>query len=257
LPATQSVRAAPDELVHTPFIRVLTYPKVSLRIARSRVSQLKKLGVDAIRFEGTTQVGGLGMLGLGTVSAVVKAEMGGQVVALKVRRTDANRPSMENEVRLTAFANRLGIGPAVIGWSKDLLALKLLEGLEVHEWFRSLKGPGSRARARSMLHRLLNQCRKLDIMGLDHGELSDLRKHVIVVGDEPWIIDFESGGTGRRSRNVTSAAQYLLVGGRVSPAVRRTLGIRSREPIFAYLRAYSKDPSDYNYAKLLEFLKLA
>jgi putative serine/threonine protein kinase len=236
---------------------VLTYPKISLRTAKSRVKQLSRLGVESLVFQGRAKIGRLGIVGLGTVGLVVKCNVGGRVCALKIRRTDANRASLDDEFRLTTLANRVGIGAPVYGHTRDFLLMKHLDYVELSDWFRGLKGEGSRRRARDMLHAVLNQCRKLDILGLDHGELSDLRKHLVVAEGIPWILDFESASTGRRPRNVTSAAQYLLVGGRVSPLVRRLIGARNRERLLRLLGDYKRDLSDFRYARLLEELHLA
>ncbi|MDG6991379.1 MAG: serine/threonine protein kinase, partial [Nitrososphaerota archaeon] len=86
---------------------------------------------------------------------------------------------------------------------------------------------------------------------------SNLRKHAVVAEGVPWIIDFESAGTGRKPRNVTTAAQYLFVGGAIAPAMRRALGIRDTEKLKALLASYKEDLSDYAYAKVLENLRLA
>lgn len=215
------------------------------------------LGVDQLIFEGHARVGRLGILGLGTVGIVVRARRGAELCALKIRRTDANRPDMEEEVRITAMANRIGVGPQVYSHSKDMILMKLLESQEIREWLRGLRGQGRREQTRKTVHALLNQCRKLDIMGIDHGQLSNLRKHAVIAEGKPWIIDFESAGTGRRPRNVTTAAQYLLVGGALSPAMRRTLGIRETETLRRLLADYKRDLSDYTYSKILEHLKLA
>jgi putative serine/threonine protein kinase len=252
-----SERASLGDLTRTPFIQVLTYPRISLREARSRVKQLSGLGVDQLIFEGHARVGRLGILGLGTVGIVVRARRGAELCALKIRRTDANRPDMEEEVRITAMANRIGVGPQVYSHSKDMILMKLLESQEIREWLRGLRGQGRREQTRKTVHALLNQCRKLDIMGIDHGQLSNLRKHAVIAEGKPWIIDFESAGTGRRPRNVTTAAQYLLVGGALSPAMRRTLGIRETETLRRLLADYKRDLSDYTYSKILEHLKLA
>lgn len=254
--ATLSEHAALEQLTRTPFIQILTYPTISLRTAKSRIKQLQALGIEELIFEGHAKVGRLGILGLGTVGIVVRARVGSDVLALKIRRTDANRHDMLEEVRITNLSNRIGIGVPVYGYTKDLILMKLLEYQELHEWLRSLRGPGSRKAARHMLHLVLNQCRKLDIIGIDHGQLSDLRKHVVVAEGVPWIIDFESAGTSRRPRNVTTAAQYLFVGGRVSPLVRRILGLRNTERLLELLTEYKKDRSDYTYSKLLELLSL-
>ncbi len=254
--ATQSERATLERLTRTPYIQVLTYPRVSLRAANARIRQLRDLGVEEIIFEGSARIGRLGLLGVGTVGVVVRARVGQDVRALKIRRTDANRPDMEAEATTTALVNRVGVGAPIYGHTKDFILMKLLEYQEIQEWLRGLKVPGTRGAIRDMLHSLLNQCRTLDIMGVDHGQLSNLRKHAVVAEGSVWIIDFESAGTSRRPRNVTTAAQYLFVGGRISPRVRRALGVRSTGPLLRLLSDYKRDTSDYAYSKLLELFKL-
>jgi putative serine/threonine protein kinase len=252
----KSERARLEELTKVPYIQALTYPRISLKDARLRLKQLKKLGVEELVFEGHTRVGRLGILGLGTVGIVVKAKTSERTCALKIRRLDANRADMEAEVRLTSLANRVGVGPEIYGHTKDMILMELIESQEVADWLKGLEGRGKRDQVREMVHALLNQCRKLDIMGIDHGQLSNLRKHAVIAGGNPWIIDFESAGTGRRPRNVTTAAQYLFVGGAVSPLLRRILGFRETSGLYRLLADYKRDLSDYSYAKILERLKL-
>ena len=252
----QSERASLEELVRTPYVQVLTYPRISLRDAKSRVRQLRSLGVDEVVFEGHARVGRLGILGLGTVGIVVKARVRGVDCALKIRRTDANRPDMEQEARVTLAANRIGVGPEVYGQTRDAMLMELLQPQEIAEWLRGLHGRGARDRARELVHALLNQGRKLDIMGIDHGQLSNLRKHAVVAEGRPRIIDFESAGTSRRPKNVTTAAQYLFVGGSVAPRMRRLLGVRDTASLKELLGSYKRDLSDYAYSKILEHLGL-
>lgn len=218
---------------------------------------MERLGVEALIFEGRAKIGRLGILGVGTVGIVVKCSAGGSEYALKIRRTDANRPNLNEEYELTVLANRAGVGATVHAHERDFMLLKLLEYVELSDWLRQLRGEGSRKRAREMIHALLNQCRKLDIMGLDHGQLSNLRKHAVVAEGRPWVIDFESASKERKPKNVTAAAQYLLVGGKVSPSVRRTLGLRGTGRTLQLLRQYKEDLSDFSYSKLLEELNLA
>jgi putative serine/threonine protein kinase len=251
-----SERASLEDLTRTPYVQVLTYPRISLAEAKRRVKQLRELGVDELVFEGHARVGRLGILGVGTVGVVVRAGVGGRLLALKIRRTDANRPNMDEEVRVATMANRVGVGPEVYSHSRDMILMKLLEYQELGDWLRGLKGKGRRYEIRNTVHSLLNQCRKLDIMGIDHGQLSNLRKHAVVAEGSPWIIDFESAGTGRRPRNVTTAAQYLFVGGALAPAMRRALGLRDTEALKKLLGEYKRDLSDYSYSKILEHLKL-
>ena len=252
----QSEHARPVDLSRTPYIQILTYPKISLRQAKSRMKQLERLGVDELVFEGHARIGRLGILGLGTVGIVVRARTKDRLCALKIRRTDANRPNMEEEVRIATLANRVGVGPEIYAHTRDMILMKLLESQEIVDWLKGLRGKGRRDEVRAMIHSLLNQCRTLDIMGIDHGQLSNLRKHAVIAEGKPWIIDFESAGTERKPRNVTTAAQYLLVGGGISPLMRRTLGLRDTEILKRLLGEYKRDSSDYSYAKILECLKL-
>lgn len=207
-------------------------------------------------FEGKVKIGRLGILGLGTVGIVVRARVGSELLALKIRRTDANRPDMEEEARLMTFVNRIGVGVEARAHTRDMILMKLLEYRELHDWLFTLKGPGTRRAAREMIHSVLNQCRKLDILGIDHGQLSNLRKHVVVAEGRPWIIDFESAGTARRPKNVTAAAQYLFIGGRISPLVRRMLGIKETRFLLRLLSDYKRTSSDFAYSRLLEHLRL-
>jgi putative serine/threonine protein kinase len=226
-----------------------------LRAANNRIAQLEELGVKEIIFEGRTKIGRLNLIGLGTVSVVVKSVTDSGIYALKIRRMDANRESMKREAELTKLANRIGVGPLFIKSSSDFILMQQIEGREIDEWLNNLHGKGTRGRERLLIHKLLNQCRMLDIINLDHGQLSNLRKHVIVSSDKPYIIDFESASTKRTPRNVTTATQYLLIGGKISTKIRRILGIKIDDVLKA-LKDYKSDMNDINYAKILNSIRI-
>jgi putative serine/threonine protein kinase len=235
-----------------PYLNILTYPRPNLRHARSRIKQLVELGVERVTFEGRTKIGRLGLVGIGTVGLVVKGAGGGEeVYALKIRRADANRESMVEEFRLTQLANRVRVGAPAYGCTRDVMSMRYIRGVELEDYVRAATGRGSARRVRELAHGLLNQCRKLDLIGLDHGQLSNLRKHVIVDGETPYIIDFESASQGRAPKNVTTAAQYLFVGSRVSPLIRRVLSIKGPDPMLEALRRYKGEMSDENYVRFL------
>ena len=235
-----------------PYLNILTYPKPDLRLAKSRMKQLAELGIEKVTFEGRTKIGRLGLVGIGTVGLVVKGTGKGQeVCALKIRRADANRESMSEEFRLTRLANRVRVGAPVYACTRDVMSMRYVRGIELEDYVRAATGRGSARRVREMAHAILNQCRKLDLIGLDHGQLSNLRKHVIIEGETPYIIDFESASQKRAVKNVTAAAQFLFIGSSVAPRVKRVLSIKSSEKVLEALRRYKGDMSDENYVLLL------
>src|SRR3990170_3084464 len=98
---------------------------------------------------------------------------------------------------------------------------------------------GRKKRVKTTVKTMLEQCRKLDSLGLDHGELSRAHKNVLVTGDDrPWILDFESASISRRPSNFTSLTQYLFLGGGMARKVCRVLGPVEREELLKCLRRY-------------------
>ena len=166
---------------------------------------------------------------------------GGEAYALKIRRADANRESMAEEFRMTQLANRVRVGAPAYGCTRDVMSMRYIRGVELEDYLKATTVRGSARRIREMAHALLNQCRKLDLIGLDHGELSNLRKHVIIDGETPYVIDFESASQNRAMKNVTTAAQYLFVGSRLSPRIKRALSIESSDEILEALRRYKRE----------------
>jgi putative serine/threonine protein kinase len=143
------------------------------------------------------------------------------------------------------------VGAPVYKCTKDIMLMRYIKGVELEDYVKAATGRGSARRVREMAHAILNQCRKLDLIGLDHGQLSNLRKHVIIDGDTPYIIDFESASQNRAMKNVTTAAQFLFVGSRVALRIRRILSINSSDRILEALRRYKGEMSDENYVRLL------
>ncbi len=196
------------------------------------------------------------MLGKGCVSIVVVARCREGEAALKIRRVDANRPSLSQEAELQSLANRVGVGPKLCNYTDNFILMELIRGVNLPDWVKNLKGSGTSSNLRRVCRDLLVKCWRLDRANLDHGELSNLSKHVIV-GDRVEIIDFESASTRRSVRNVTSAAQYLFIGGPVASKIRRVLNLKDRSHIIEAIRSYKRERgSEEALQLLLKRLKL-
>ena len=133
---------------------------------------------------------------------------------------------MKNEAKLLKIVNSINVGPKLYDSSKNFLVIEYLDGEKIGDWIKNLSGKGSVNKLKSTIKSILEDCYKLDNIGLDHGELSSISKHVIVgKKNQSTLIDFESSSTKRRVSNVTSATQAIFIGSGIAKKVQRDVQI--------------------------------
>ncbi len=254
---TSPVVVSLEDLAREPYSFAIAYPSRDENSVQTRIHQLGQLGVTSIVFDGPLKMDRFSLLGKGVAGMVAVGVIGRKKVALKIRRVDSRRKDMVHESRMLQAANTIGVGPRYIGSTRDILAMELVEGERIPAWLQGLKGRGRKSRVRKVVRTLLEQCRWLDVEGLDHGELSRATKNVLVgTGDVPWIVDFESASSARRAANVTSLAQYLFLGGGFSRKMARVLGPKDRDRVMNCLRSYKASSSNADFDSVLEVLEL-
>ena len=230
---------------------VLCYPRPEVRLVEMRLQELASIGVDAIELSGTHQIGHDRVLGKGCVGIVTKALIHGQTAALKIRRVDANRRNMSHEADMLRLANSVQVGPKLLAQSDNFLVMELIDGVPLKRWVALLPKTGCKRRVRRVIGGLLDDCYRLDRISLDHGELSEAPKNVLVeMGDIPRIVDFESASDKRRPSNVTSISQYLLIGGGPARRLRTILRWRRKASLVRALRDYKHHPDDQSFLKI-------
>ncbi len=245
---------------------VLCYPGTNLQTFSSRKSQLRKLGVSEIYFEGDSKVGNLGVAGKGCVSVVLKARIKGlsEVVALKCRRIDANRESMLRDYELQKYANSFGVGPRAIAASNDFFAMEFIDGLKIGKWYEKLRTRTSKRFLRRLIRDSLTQCLLLDLHSLDHGELSNPTKHIMIIRDakrgelipKTVIIDYESAGRDRKVSNLTSVAQFFFLSGYKSKKIQKILGFRyNKKKLISLLKEYKNKPEPERLEEILHYVR--
>ena len=245
-----------DDLPGSPVAPLFSFPVYDEGVVEGRVSELRGLDVEAVELGGRHLVGTLPVLGKGHVGIVVAARMGGERVALKVRRLDSGRPSMKGEASFLGVANGAGVGPRLLGSSVNFLVMELVEGEYLVDWVEGLEASDAQG-LREVLRAALEAARRLDVAGLDHGELSRADRHIVMSGGVPRLLDFESSSVSRRCRNVTSLAQFLFFNRRMAGCVSRVFPLPGREELLGALRGYRGEPSDEGFLGLLEVCGLA
>ena len=243
------------KITEPPYSDIWVYPKGTRAQIKSRIKELKALGVESILFQGELQVGTISILGKGYVGIVVLGKIGRKKVAVKIRRNDSPRKNLKREAELLKITNQSNVGPKLVGFSKNFLVMEYLEGEKIGDWVASLKKRGSSSQLKTIIKKILEDCYKLDRIGLDHGELSHIVKHVIV-GNKTTIIDFESSSMDRRVSNVTSATQALCIGSGISKIIGCICKIPKKEKMITVLRRYKQEQTRDSFENLLDVLKL-
>jgi putative serine/threonine protein kinase len=251
-------------------LNILSYPRYSQPEYNDRIREMESLGITSIILGGRTRLNDTQIAGKGCVGIVVKSKAGSKVCALKIRRIDADRNTMENEARFHEMANSAGVGPKLIGYTKNLIAMEFVRGPSIIDWleldnnnynYNAWRSSGSnnnnkvtKSKVCNVSRDILEQCFSLDTIGLDHGELSRMARHVIV-SNRPYIIDFESASTTRKTSNVTAAAQSIFLYGTVANRVKKVLGAAAdKEKVIDALRTYKQSHTRANFDSALDSL---
>jgi len=241
-----------DQLDQEPYMSVLCFPNPSEKELQSRVQELRSLGLRAIEFSGTASLFGVRVpvLGKGFVGVVVIAHMNGDRVAIKIRRQDAGRVDLLHEASMLSIANSVKVAPKLISASKNFLVMQLIDGELLPNWLKTHKDAAS---VKQVLREVLEQCFRLDQVGLDHGELSKAPKHLLIdKAGNPFIVDFETASAERRAANVTAVCQYLF-GGNSSAAriLAQIFNEKNKAELIDMLRAYKINKTRGNFEALL------
>jgi putative serine/threonine protein kinase len=219
------------------------------------LKELEIIGVSSILQAGITKIGRFSILGKGGVGLVVKVERNDRkTFALKIRRIDANRSSMDREGKLHRIANTAGVGPSIYANTKNFILMEFIDGYNIVAWLNQQSVEADQVR--KVVINTLEQCYNLDRAHLDHGELNCLARHVLISESvDPHIIDFETASIDRKTSNVTAAAHSLLLNGRVSRNVGKIIGFVQRESMLQLLRIYKWDQTRQSFEKIIHAIR--
>jgi len=231
---------------------LLTYPLFDENTYDSRMKELLTLDINAVFAFGKVQLYRICILGKGSVGLVTLVKYRKKYFVLKIRRTDANRPNMYDEVVYQSAANSMGIGPFLVNFSENFILMEFVRGFNIVDWYGSNKTANDRIL--KCAASILNQCFVLDCLKLDHGQLNRLDRHIKVSEEgNPTILDFESSSTGRRASNVTSVCQSIFLHGPIFNRLKGSIE-KDRELIMKCIRDYKRDMNYEKFEKILSLL---
>ena len=231
----------------------LSFPAKDRDYSSTILEELEEIGIDGIYAKPAIDGLKIIFIGKGYRGIVVKGRLRGFDAAIKILRTDTAVGGLDKEAEATEMANQIGIGPKLLGYSRHVLILEYIEGKHFGKWVEELAIEKTDV-LKDVLSKSLLQARSLDRLGLDHGELSDARKHIIVKPSlDPIIIDFGKARIKNRPSNVTSLFSYIAFGPQ-SKKILQMLRV-SDPPIYAS-RRYKRDFDEESFSALMEALNL-
>ena len=231
---------------------LLTYPLFDEKTFDNRMRELSSLDINAVFSFGNVQLKFSHIIGKGSVGLVTLVKSKNKHFALKIRRTDANRVNMYDEVLYHSLANSIGIGPFLVNFSENFILMEYVKGLNIESWY------DSQTSDKKLLHctnEILRQSFLLDCLNLDHGQLSRLDRHIVVSPDGiPTILDFETSSTKRRCSNVTSVSQSIFLHGPIHAKLADLIN-KERTDIIKSIKEYKKQMNRETFQCILDLLK--
>lgn len=236
---------------------IICYPKPNDQEKDRRIKELQSIGVKNILLEGPKRIDRYQVIGKGCVSIAVLAHTVYGLVILKIRRMDADRCDMFHEVQMLNFANTSSLGPKLFHYSKNFILMEYIAGSLITEWFNNVRS-FQLSKVKIVLKDLLTQCYKMDIIHLDHGELSNASKHVIIRNSDwkPIIVDFESASRHRHPNNLTSICHFIFKNKELLDIMQLSHDSIASDYSNKVLRNHKKNPSKKCFNQILRIYKL-
>ncbi|WP_238026063.1 MULTISPECIES: serine/threonine protein kinase [Metallosphaera] len=158
------------------------FPSYSPEIEEELVSS----GITRAYSFGGTTLGRYRVLGKGKTGVVVLTEDG---LALKIRRTDSPKESLELEARLQMRAEKSA--PRVVKFGRNFILMEYVRGRHLDY-----------VESRDVMVDLLMRAWYLERVNLEHRELVHPWKNVIVTESRTYILDYDSVSVKERAFNV-------------------------------------------------------
>ncbi len=158
------------------------------------------------------------LIARGKSAGVWLVERNGKKFAAKCEHEKSYRKQMlEREVLQLKMANEAGVGPALIDSCAEarIIVMQFIDGVTLHAFIAQCEDKKLMLR---VVKELFAQAKKLDDVGIDHGQLGGKLANILVDKKKRvWIIDFEKASYVRKTHN-TAQLKHALFGGSTPPS---------------------------------------
>ena len=180
------------------------------------------------------------ILGKGKRGVVRRGKFKGNVCAVKVPNAESTAINrLETESFWLKELNKYNIGPEFYNFYEGSISMEYLDGVHLKDYLKT----SSEIKTKSVLKKIMKQCRVMDKLKVNKFEMHRITTNVIVVKNNPVLIDFERCKRVLVPKNVTQFFQFLIKRGFVSSS-----------KVLKDLRKYKEDTSEMNFKVLEKFV---
>lgn len=190
------------------------------------------------------------------------AEVHGEKVLIKEHNPDSEIDTISNEAAMNKKLNGIDVGPKFIAFENNQLIREFVEGERIEDFFEQCTSD----EAKYVLKNVLEQCQRMDELGVNKFEMTHPYKHILVRRQKTvdgktapeteqhstqdsdsssplavTMIDFERCKNTEKPKNVTQFCQYI---GRIQPLLEKTGLLVSEEEIRELGKAYKQQGYD-------------
>jgi predicted Ser/Thr protein kinase len=128
-------------------------------------------------------------------------------VCIKEKNPRSTVDTLRNESEYLKILNTRGIGPRFIKYADGKLYREFVDGIRISDFFEQ---ETDAKKIISVIRQVLEQCREMDLLGINKKELTNPYKDILVTPDNKAVmIDFERCHKAKKPKNVTQFMQYI------------------------------------------------
>lgn len=171
-------------------------------------------------------------------------------VCIKKKNPLSAVDTLKNEAKYLQILNKKGIGPEFIKYEQKKLYRKFVEGIRIQEFLEQEK---SRKKIINVLKQVLEQCRAMDLLGINKKELTNPYKDILITkNNKAVMIDFERCKESKKPKNVTQFLQYIA---RNKPLLEQKGFKINKKKLIKLGRKYKDKEDKKSFEKIMKIIK--
>ena len=171
-------------------------------------------------------------------------------IAIKTKNPQSKAAGkIANESGWLKRLNKSGIGPGLIDANDDYFTYEYIDGDFILDYFKK----SNKRQIKKIIKDVFGQLHEMDKLKIDKEEMHHPLKHVIISGNNPFLIDFERAHYSNKPKNVTQFCQFIA-GGHLSRIFDSKKIFIDRLKLMELAKLYKNNPTTKNFKILLKFL---